>query len=80
LKNPTKITNGRKIQSLKSDKKFSRQKFEHKIEDGNYVTVRLCGRTIKALIDTGSGSSVMSKDLADKLKIKIQKQKKTIKC
>ena len=40
-------------------------------EDGNYIQVRIGNRTIRTLIDTGSGYSIISHDLAKKLGIRL---------
>jgi len=42
------------------------------ITEGNYLVVKVHNSSIKALIDTGSGQSLISKNLSNKLKLKIQ--------
>ena len=42
------------------------------MKNSNYITISIMGRKTKALIDTGSGSTCISKQFVDKIKAKIE--------
>jgi hypothetical protein len=43
-----------------------------KMDDGNYLQLKLCGKSIRALLDTGSSISLIRSTLAHKLNIPIR--------
>jgi len=42
---------------------------------GQYIVLKIAGRNLQCLLDTGSTKSVLNKELADKLKLRIVPEK-----